>query len=68
LVMKEWSYASTPPMGRTACAEPQCLYKGALYLDDCQYVRLHKAELHHRQLVTNWKECGKKWSLINVRY
>ena len=26
------SYTSTPPMGRTACAEPQCLYKGALYL------------------------------------
>jgi len=24
-------------MGRTACAEPQCLYKGALYL----YLTLH---------------------------
>ena len=23
---------STPPMGRTACTEPQCLYEGALYL------------------------------------
>jgi hypothetical protein len=22
-----------PPMGRTACTEPQCLYKGALYLN-----------------------------------
>ena len=32
LVMKEQSYTSTPPMGRTACTEPQCLYKGALYL------------------------------------
>ena len=32
LVMKEWSYTSTTPMGRTACTEPQCLYKGALYL------------------------------------
>ena len=32
LVMKEWSYTSSPPMGRTACTEPQCLYKGALYL------------------------------------
>ena len=31
VVMKEYSYTSTPPMGRTACAEPQCLYKGALY-------------------------------------
>jgi hypothetical protein len=32
LVMKEYSYISTPPIGRTACTEPQCLYKGALYL------------------------------------
>ena len=30
VVMKEQSYISTPSMGRTACAEPQCLYKGAL--------------------------------------
>jgi len=22
----QYSYTSTPPMGRTACAEPQCLY------------------------------------------
>ena len=28
----QYSYTSTPPMDRTACAEPQCLYKGALYL------------------------------------
>ena len=26
------SYTSTLPMGRTACTEPQCLYKGNLYL------------------------------------
>ena len=32
VVMKEYSYTSTPPMGRTACTEPQCLYKGALNL------------------------------------
>jgi hypothetical protein len=32
LVMKEKSYTSAPPMGRTACTELQCLYKGALYL------------------------------------
>jgi len=32
LVMKEQSYTSTPPMGRTACTEPQSLYKGVLYL------------------------------------
>jgi len=27
-----FTYTSTPPMGRTACTEPQCMYKGALYL------------------------------------
>ena len=32
VVMKEQSYTSTPRMGRTACTEPQCLYKGAVYL------------------------------------
>jgi len=26
------SYTSTPPVARTACTEPQCLYKGALSL------------------------------------
>ena len=31
VVMKEQSYTSTPPVGRMACTEPQCLYKGALY-------------------------------------
>jgi len=28
----QYSYTSTPPMGRTTCTEPQYLYKGALYL------------------------------------
>ena len=32
VVMKRYSYTSTPPIGRTTCTEPQCLYKGALYL------------------------------------
>ena len=27
VVKKEQSYTSTPPMGRTAYTEPQCLYK-----------------------------------------
>ena len=33
VIKKEYSYTSTPPMGRTACTESQCLYtyKGALY-------------------------------------
>ena len=26
-----FTYTSTPPIGRTACTEPQCLYNGALY-------------------------------------
>ena len=26
------TYTSTPPMDRTACTEPECLYNGALYL------------------------------------
>ena len=30
-VKKEKSYTSTSLMDRTACTEPQCLYKGALY-------------------------------------
>jgi hypothetical protein len=30
VVKKEYSYTSTPAMGRTACTEPQSLYKGAL--------------------------------------
>ena len=32
VVKKDYSYTSTPPMGRTACTEPQCLHKGAFYL------------------------------------
>ena len=32
MVKEEYSYTSTPRMGHTACTEPQCLYKGALYL------------------------------------
>ena len=31
VVLKGQSYTSTPPIGRTACTEPQCLYKGDLY-------------------------------------
>ena len=32
VVKKGQSYTSTPPIGRTACTEPQCLYKGVLNL------------------------------------
>jgi len=29
---KEWSYTSAPPIDRTACTEPQCLYSRAIPL------------------------------------
>ena len=35
-----FTYTSTPPMDRTACTEPQCLYNGALYLFYPTYCRL----------------------------
>jgi hypothetical protein len=31
VVIKGQSYTSTLPMGRTACTEPECMYKGALF-------------------------------------
>jgi len=39
----QYSYTSTPPMGRTACTEPQCLYKGALYL--LTFIRIFTREI-----------------------
>jgi len=39
VVMKEYSYTSTPPMGLTACTEPHCLYKGNLYLYPCLHMK-----------------------------
>ena len=41
VVKKEQSYTSTPPMGRTACTEPQCLYKSALYFGFSPSLLLH---------------------------
>ena len=41
MVKKEYSYTSTPPMGCMACTEPQCLYKGVLFL----YLYLSSAEV-----------------------
>ena len=37
VVMNEQSYTSTPPMGRTACTEHQCLYKGALLVGENEH-------------------------------
>jgi hypothetical protein len=44
MVKNGQSYASTPPMGRTACTEPQCLYKGVLYL----YITNKKKDMKHK--------------------
>ena len=48
LVMKEYSYTSTPPLGRTARTEPQCLYKGDLYL---YFIKLY---LHTLTRMRQW--------------
>ena len=43
------TYISTPPMGRTACTEPQCLYKGAIYLTyraSCVYFYCNQKALY----------------------
>ena len=40
VIKKGQSYTSTPPMGRTTCTEPQCLYKGALLLQSCSEKRI----------------------------
>ena len=47
LGMKEYSYTSTPPMGRTACTEPQCLYKGALHLTTTRLTALYTSKIQH---------------------
>jgi hypothetical protein len=41
--MKGYSYTSTPPMGRTACTEPQCLYS----------TRVHFFTLHIWWVITS---------------
>jgi len=51
LVMKEYSYTSTPPMDRTACREPQCLYKGTLFTSGTEYV--YKCIYMYINLVAN---------------
>ena len=37
----QYSYTSTPPMGRTACTDPQCLYKGVLFLTNIKTRKDH---------------------------
>jgi hypothetical protein len=44
VVLKEWRYSSTPPMGHTACTEPQCLYKREIYL--CLFLKIVRIFIH----------------------
>jgi hypothetical protein len=53
VVMKEYSYTSTSPMGRTACTEPEYLYKGDLYL----YLFLDRIFLQKRYLRFSERQC-----------
>jgi len=62
LGMKEYSCTSTPPMGRTACTEPQCLYKGALYKNN-ERIFVHEfspyafGSMHYGNTIINL-DCG----------
>jgi len=45
VVKKEYSYISAPPMGRTACTEPQSPYKGALLPHfQCELIRMRDGQ------------------------
>ena len=55
--MEEYSYNSTPPMGRTACTEPQCLYKGALYLYLFLPVHVQTEFIYHQSVLVYGYSC-----------
>jgi len=44
----QYIYTSTPPVGRTACTEPQCQYKGALYPTFLQVMHPYKLPSRNR--------------------
>jgi len=56
LVKKEYSYTSTPPMGRTACTETQCLLRGALYLTLPHHYDLNRKIKQRRREKTSYSE------------
>ena len=65
MVMKGQSYTSTPHMGRTACTEPQCLYKGALYLT----VTINRQHFYQQNNTVNYPflsslQCGIWFTLV----
>jgi len=70
VVMKEWTYTSTPPMGRTACTEPQCLYKGALYLNKQMHLLVLLYEFYYMKYSVNLitvvptVDCHYYWLLL----
>jgi len=78
VVKKEYSYTSTPPMGRTACTEPQCLYKGCTLPYFLIYkrgrgphIKTRPSEVGHprsRESVDVFKICLKKKSVRGQEY
>jgi hypothetical protein len=54
--MEEESYTSTLPAGRTACTEPQFLYKGAPYL-----IVTHRRLVFRRELILEEQPITETW-------
>ena len=52
-------------MGRTACTEPQCLYKGALYLTWCDLSQVFNVPSHAKPLPRSKSYC---WISNNILY
>ena len=49
-----FTYTSTPPMDRTACTEPLCLYNGALYLYLYLYSPYGPYSLYRASVPVQW--------------
>jgi len=49
-----FTITSTPPMGRKACTEPQCLYKGTLYLYLYLYTLYGPYRLYRSSVLVKW--------------
>ena len=53
-----FTYTSTPPMDRTACTEPQCLYNDALYLNLLHCVTAKYLDLKFYELQQLRERCS----------